>query len=241
MALFSGSGNFKSFVKYSLKFDFMPPILTTTISFPEISLETRDAHKLRGYFGEYFKEQSPLLHNHYEDGTARYKYPLVQYKVINHVPMLLGLNEGGELLTSLFLKINEIILAGVTLPIYSKNISQLQVETGIVDDLVGYKFANYWMALNSENHKEYLHLSPDEQKTKLNQVLRNNILSFFKGVGIWIDEKILVKGNFSPRSSNFKANKMIVFEGNFVSNVSLPEYIGIGKSVSRGFGAVKRN
>lgn len=219
----------------------MPPTLTTTIRFPEISLETRDAHKLRGYFGEYFKEQSPLLHNHYEDGTSRYKYPLVQYKVIDNTPMLLGLNEGGELLTSLFLKIHEIVLAGVKYPIYSKNISQQQIETGIVDDLMGYKFANYWMALNSENHKEYLQLNAEEQKVKLNQVLRNNLLSFFKGVNIWVDEKIMVKGNFKPRKSNFKDNKMIVFEGDFVANVMLPDYVGIGKSVSRGFGALKKN
>jgi hypothetical protein len=155
--------------------------------------------------------------------------------------MLLGLNEGAELLTSLFLKINEMELAGIKYPIYSKNISQIQVETGIIDELSTFKFANYWMALNSDNYKEYLSLGEEEQKAKLNRVLRNNILSFFKGVDVWIVEKIMVKGNFSPRSSNFKDNKMMVFEGDFVANVSLPDFIGIGKSVSRGFGVVKRN
>ena len=54
----------------------------TTIRFPEIALRTRDAHKLRGYFGNLFQEHSPLLHNHWEDGTSRYAYPLVQYKVV---------------------------------------------------------------------------------------------------------------------------------------------------------------
>jgi Cas6b N-terminal domain len=39
----------------------------TTIRFPEIHLPVRDAHKLRGYFGEVFRSHSPLLHNHYED------------------------------------------------------------------------------------------------------------------------------------------------------------------------------
>lgn len=219
----------------------MPDLLTTTIRFPEISLQTRDAHKLRGYFGEYFKEHSPLLHNHYEDGTARYKYPLVQYKVIDHIPMLLGLNEGAELLTSLFLQIHEMELAGTAYPLYSKNISQRKVETGVVDDLVGYQFANYWMALNSDNYKEYLRLNAEEQQSKLNRVLRNNILSFFKGVGVWVEDKIMVKGNFRPKSSNFKDNKMMVFEGEFVANVALPSYVGIGKSVSRGFGVVKKN
>ncbi|MAN25796.1 MAG: DNA repair protein, partial [Mesonia sp.] len=60
------------------------------IKFPEIKLQTRDAHKLRGYFGNLFKQQSPILHNHYEDGRFRYKYPSVQYKIINKVPTLIG-------------------------------------------------------------------------------------------------------------------------------------------------------
>ena len=60
-------------------------ITQTIIQFPDIRLQTRDAHKLRGYFGNLFKEQSPLLHNHFQDGSTRYAYPLVQYKVINVV------------------------------------------------------------------------------------------------------------------------------------------------------------
>ena len=39
----------------------------TTITLPEITLRTRDGHKLRGYFGELFREHSPLLHNHYAE------------------------------------------------------------------------------------------------------------------------------------------------------------------------------
>lgn len=219
----------------------MPQLLITTIRFPEISLETRDAHKLRGYFGDYFREHSPLLHNHYEDGSIRYKYPLVQYKVIDHVPVLLGINEGAELLTSLFLKISRLELAGETYPIYSKNISQTASDCGTMEELTGYRFVNHWMALNSDNFKVYQKSTPEEQKSMLNQILRNNILSFFKGVGIWVEDRIMVKGDFQPKTSNFKNNKMIVFQGGFVVNASIPDLIGLGKSVSRGFGAIQKS
>ena len=74
-------------------------IQTVIIQFPEITLKTRDAHKLRGYFGNLFKEYSPLLHNHYETGELRYKYPLVQYKVLDKVPTLVAIKEGAQLLT----------------------------------------------------------------------------------------------------------------------------------------------
>ena len=82
------------------------------IKFPEIKLQTRDAHKLRGYFGNLFKEHSPILHNHYDDGRLRYKYPIIQYKVINNVPTLVGIGEGAELLPKLFLKIKELDIDG---------------------------------------------------------------------------------------------------------------------------------
>src|SRR4051812_35346852 len=80
----------------------------TIIRFPEIQLATRDAHKLRGYFGDLFREHSPLLHNHLETGEAAYRYPLVQYKVLDSVPTLVGLQEGADLLIQLFLKIKEL-------------------------------------------------------------------------------------------------------------------------------------
>ena len=80
-------------------------ITQTMIRFPDLRFQTRDAHKLRGFFGNLFKEYSPLLHNHFEDGSLRYAYPLVQYKVVDNIPMLTGFGEGGRLLIDLFLKI----------------------------------------------------------------------------------------------------------------------------------------
>ena len=33
---------------------------------------------------------------------------------------------------------------------------------------------------------------------------------------------------------------MIAFSGRFTANVLLPDFIGLGKSVSRGFGAIQK-
>ncbi|EIM74526.1 hypothetical protein A3SI_16080 [Nitritalea halalkaliphila LW7] len=218
----------------------MPQLLLTTIRFPEISLEARDAHKLRGYFGEYFREHSPLLHNHYEDGSSRYRYPLVQYKVIDTIPTLLGIKEGADLLSGLFLKISELDIAGRIFPVYSKNITQQQHQVGIADDLFNYKFINHWMALNAENYKKYLQADEPGKNQLLDQMLRNNLLSFFKGVNIWLEGKIMAKGRFITKTSKFKDQKMIVFSGEFTSNVHIPDLVGIGKSVARGFGVIKK-
>lgn len=214
----------------------------TTIQFPEIELKTRDAHKLRGYFGELFKEHSPLLHNHYQDGSLRYRYPQIQYKVLHKIPFLIGIDEGANLLTQLFLKIKEINIDGKMHPIQSKNISQQQKEIGFSDALHEYKFETLWMGLNQQNYSKFVNLNSDKEKdAMLNAILTGHILGFFRSFGVALkpEERIMVKHQLEQKSTNFKGQKMLAFTGNFICNAILPNYIGLGKSTSRGFGTIK--
>jgi hypothetical protein len=76
------------------------------------------------------------LHNHFEDGRLRYAYPLVQYKVVDNVPVLVGFADGADLLTQLFLKIKEIRIGNEIFPVYSKNITQKNFELSVNKGLV---------------------------------------------------------------------------------------------------------
>lgn len=213
-------------------------ITQTTIQFPDIQLQTRDAHKLRGYFGNLFMEHSPLLHNHYDDGSSRYAYPLVQYKVIDRVPALVGFQEGAELLVSLFLKIRELDIEGQYFPVLAKNIQQKQCELTVNQQLYNYSFKTLWMALNQENFRKYQQLDETEKGTFLNRQLQNNILSFYKGLSFRTNERIMVITRMEEKQTLFKNQSMLAFAGQFTSNAYLPEWAGIGKAVSRGFGTV---
>lgn len=214
----------------------------TIIRFPEIKLQTRDAHKLRGYFGNLFKDHSPILHNHYEDGRFRYRYPTVQYKVLDGVPTLVGLQEGAELLPQLFLKIREIEVDGETYSIHTKNIEHRQAEVGYSDQLHEYRFQTLWMGLNQDNFRRYVQLETGKEKqVMLEAVLTGQILGLFKNIPVILSphERLMTKVQLKEKATNFKNNRMLAFEGSFISNVLLPEGIGIGKSVSRGFGTLK--
>ena len=217
-------------------------IQLVTISFPEIRLHPRDAHKLRGYIGNLFKEFSPLLHNHLEGGELRYAYPLVQYKVIQDVPTLLGLGEGAALMVQLFLEIKELDIDGKIYPIYAKDIAADNAVIGIGDKLHTYRFENLWMALNQENYARFKRYTADEKQEQLDSIAIRNILSFFKGFGLHLsqDNRILMDAQVSEYETNFKNTKMSVFNGKLVTNALLPNFIGIGKSVSRGFGVLRK-
>lgn len=85
-----------------------------------------------------------------------------------------------------------------------------------------------------------MQLLPGKEKEEfLNKVLIGNILSFYKGLNFRIEEKLYAKVKVTEKTSAFKNNKMTVFAGGFLSNAILPDYAGLGKAVSRGFGAVK--
>ena len=215
-------------------------ITQSIIQFPDIELQTRDAHKLRGYFGNLFKEHSPLLHNHYDDGSARYAYPLVQYKVIDKTPLLVGFQDGAELLVSLFLKIKEIQIAGQNYPVLAKNIQQKQYELTVNQQLYNYRFKTLWMALNQENHLKYLPLAEIEKALFLNRQLQNNILSFYKGLSFRTTERIMAITRVNEKQTLFKDQPMLAFDGEFTTNAFIPEMAGIGKAVSRGFGTVSQ-
>jgi len=214
-------------------------IQTTQIKFPELSLQTRDAHKLRGYFSELFKEHSPLLNNHLQDGKFRYKYPFVQYKIIDQTPMLVGLEEGAKLLTELFLKIKELKIDGTVYPVNQKNIENKITTIDVDEDLYTYQFKTLWMSLNQENYTKYIHSENEQQNQQLKSILIANILSFYKAFEFYTDKKIMANLKVQEHTTQFKNKTMIAFKGDFTTNALLPEHIGLGKSVSRGFGTIK--
>jgi len=213
----------------------------TIITFPDIKLAMRDAHKLRGYFGRLFQDHSPLLHNHLQGGGLRYKYPLVQYKVIDGIPMLVGLEEGASLLMQLFLEIRQLNINNQIFEILDKNIQCKKIDIGYSETLQEYHFKTFWMPLNQKNYAQYIQSNELDQKKALQRILNNNILSLFKGVNVWLqkEERIMSKLSVQKSQTNFKDKAMLAFRGAFFTNAILPEYCGIGKSVARGFGTIK--
>jgi hypothetical protein len=217
----------------------MPRI--THFTFPELRLAARDAHKLRGYFGGIFQQHSPLLHNHLEGGELRYAYPLVQYKVIEGVPVLVGIGEGATLLVELFMQVQELVIGGEVIPLLQKDLRCEEAEAGYGEALLSYRFKTLYFPLNQDNYAGWLRENEEERRRHLDALLRNHILAAFKGMGVWLapEQRIMVQSRLTQKSTQFKNQTMLAFSGGFTTNAILPRWVGVGKSVSRGFGAVE--
>lgn len=209
------------------------------LSFPEIRLRTRDSHKLRGFVANLFSEHNEF-HNHGERGWL-YRYPLIQYKILHENPYIIGINQGAEKLLEVEDDLEKLILEEREIPIYEKCLVVAHEPFGVADDVIEYSLITPWMALNQRNYERFLAGSGVERREILRSVIIGNLLSMSKGLDYRVEEKIIVDiGTLRPVETRFKDQQMIAFTGNFYVNFAIPDYLGLGKSVSRGFGTVCR-
>lgn len=194
--------------------------------------------QLRGFFATKFNEYS-LLHQHNADKFI-YSYPLVQYKMIDRTPTVIGINEGAEVLKEIYDEYDKIKLNGNEYEIVERGITYRKEDFGISEKLVKYDFVTPWFALNQENYRKYRDFSKEQQVELLNRNLVGNILSMSKSLDYQVPEKIKCHTELHERISSLKGNEIIAFKGSFVTNFQIPDYLGLGKSVSRGFGTVRR-
>jgi hypothetical protein len=198
----------------------------------------RDGSKLRGFFAKKYSFEE-LMHNHGEDGHI-YRYPLVQYKVIDGIPTLLGLDEGSNLILDIGISEEEINIEGARFCLERAEITTESTFFGITDKINEYIFKTPWLALNQENITKYNAADEIERDHILTKILIGNLLSMAKYLNLRVEDEIRVKLNIKPIKVNFKGKIMAGFRGGFKSNFCLPDYIGIGKSVSRGYGSIKK-
>lgn len=200
---------------------------------------TESPEKLRGFFGNRFRDY-PIIHQHAENGTNFYQYPKVQCKIINGTPVILGIEEGAEILKDIAWDIEELVLGKMVYKIEERQIIERTQEFGCSDKLQQYMFVVPWIALNGENYDSYQQSSPKSRVNLLHRILAGNLLSISKSLGYVVLEQIKIRTKLSPVKVYSKGIPLIGFEGEFQTNFMIPDYLGIGKSVSRGFGVARR-
>ncbi len=183
------------------------------------------------------------FHNHINDQEVMYGYPVIQYKVIRRQPSIVCLDHGVDEIHHFFQnKKWDITLSGRTIQLNVNQLKMHQFNLLIGENSFDYSINN-WLALNQENNKKYHAISDENEKKEfLTRVLIGNIISFAKGVKWDIDKNISLQIQSIEKEGmlKFKKNQLLGISLKFQSNVFLPNYIGLGKGVSHGFGIIKQ-
>jgi len=210
----------------------------TLVKFENIFLKTRQATKLRGYFANKFPDEK-IISNHNGDKFV-YNYPKVQYKIIDGQPIICGINEGSLLISQIGFNTDEIDIDGERINICQMSIIRKPLDFGVCENYVEYRFITPWMALNQKNIGIYTKADDFEKEDILKRILIGNILSMSKGLGYNVDSTLHTWLDVEECCVKFKNIDMKAFKGRFKVNFLIPEYLGLGKAVSRGLGTVVR-
>ncbi len=188
-------------------------------------------------------------HNHNNANAAsnkpafHYRYPLIQYKV-NHKkqPMVVCLHESIEEIHTFFqMQDWSVVLKGKTLEMKVEELKLREFDLQVKPKSNIYQIQN-WIALNQANFREYKKLQSLTQKVMyLESKLTGHILAFATGVDWKVEERLQVEITelLSIKNALYKGKRLETFNIRFACNAFLPNYIGLGKGSSMGFGVVR--
>lgn len=217
-------------------------IRTLLVKFDHI-LKPWEVSAFRGAIIEKVGRENILFNHHIDDHKYLYRYPLIQYKSLNQKPSIFCFGEGVDEIHKLFAKNSwEILLKSKKV---SLKVDELRLETTGITIADTYRYYNIhnWLALNVKNHQEYNSLKYDVDRFEmLEKILIGNILSFAKGIDWQISSEVKVRVSevIKTYDTKYKSTHLKAFDVSFRSNISLPDFMGLGKGVSHGYGMVRQ-
>lgn len=193
---------------------------------------------------EHTNRSSAYFHNHTHDGDSIYRYPQIQYKVTFKKASIVCIHEAVDEIHRLFSQPNLELKIGERKQCFEvEKLVANRFNVNVWNNTFDYSLLN-WLALNQKHYQRWKELDddPKSQIELLQSILTGNILAFAKGINWFVDQpvKVSITKIKQIKPLPFKGRDMFAFSLNFQSNVSLPNYIGVGKGASIGFGVVKR-
>lgn len=219
----------------------MKTVQILKLTFQPEAFRASDIPRLRGFISQVFPEYIEI-HNHTENGGFRFVYPELQFKFIDKRPVIIAHSAGYKILLEIFKKTGYLEISHRRLEISEKSIQAREDALGFGKKFLRYRFITPWMALNQENFEEYKKLDPIEKEQKLNRILWGNLRTLAHAFNYWIEdqETMKVSGHFKMKPVQFKGHSFAAFTGEFTTNFLIPELLGLGKQVARGFGTVRK-
>lgn len=208
----------------------------------DVRLKDIELPFLRGALISKVSNSGTLFHGHLPDGL-RYSYPLIQYKKLGEYAAVVALQEAVPQLAELLLENTVPIKLRLGRRMVSASVSDVfrqNIDMSVSTVMRTFEISR-WLPLNQENYDAYRTMDSLADKLAfLENLLLGNILSFAKGVGVFFEEQVRVSIVYilSTGTFKYKGVEMLGFDIQFRTNVRLPEFIGLGKGVSLGFGTI---
>jgi hypothetical protein len=205
-------------------------------------LQAYDLPKFRAAIIEKTKRESDLFHNHQGEEGFHYRYPLIQYKIKDRKPCIICLNDAtNEIHLLLKQKDFKLNIGGKKYDLEIEDVRLTYINLRRTDEYLHYSILHY-MALNQDNYKLYRTLDSLVEKISfLENMLTKHLQIFADEIEPDITQPVSVKilEIKEEKHIEYKENFQLTFTLNFKANIAIPDFVGLGKGVSVGFGIVK--
>lgn len=220
----------------------MPKHIRTLTVFYDTKISYKEIPLFRGAVLKSLGDKANVLyHNHTGDDTFRYSYPLIQYKRLNGKAAITCVEKGVDIIGQFLSESPDTIMVGEKeLKCEVARVLPARILVQTWDAPFNYHM-NRWLPLNSKNYSLYTSLEDENEKIMmLENILKGNLLSLLKGLGIHLENELLVR--ITQLSDSYiiynKGIGLMAFNVDFISNLSIPNNLGIGKNASIGCGIV---
>ena len=196
-------------------------------------------YQVKGVIMDTFPDEEivPMLNGQYRD---RFLYPRVQVKILNEQIYLVGVKEGVDPILSVVEKMEALDFGNITFEVSDSEKELHDDHFQPIERLIRYRFITPWVALNQTTGGRYRFLpNAAERVHYLNRLLGQNIVFLAREMDIKLEENLFTKvalNSLFPKPVD--ESGWGAFTGEFRTNFLLPNYMGIGNGITRGYGAL---
>ena len=154
--------------------------------------------------------------------------------------MVIGISQGAGFLSQITEGRKEIMTGKNRCAIAYRDPEIRVEEFGITGGLYDYEFLTPWLALNQQYAKKFYDLNGKPARDAfMEKILNTHLNTLAKSLDYTPAGPITCTAHVRFKRERIDRENVIVFLGKFRTNLRIPEYLGIGRSVSLGFGTLR--
>jgi len=169
-----------------------------------------------------------------------HRYPALHCKQVKGELLIIGICQGAGFLWQVSLGNTELEAGEILCRIISRDPEIRHEVFGIDGELHTYEILTPWLALNQQYAKKFYDLSGKPARDAFMQkLLLSHLNTLAKSLDYLPPEPITCTAKVKFMRERIDRENVIVFLGKFSTNLRIPDYLGIGQSVSQGYGTVR--
>lgn len=213
------------------------PVHTVHIT-AEQPLVLEQAIGLRGYYAAAYGHTGAFAS--FLEASRAFRYPRLQYKVVDGRGLILGFAEAAEVLAGLPYP-ESLHLGRQDFAVSEAGSESGQGRWGLCQTMRPYRWLTPWLILDEEGLAKYFRLkSPHSQKFFLESLLISNLLAISREIGYRVAGQVQAEiKELKQITLEIHGGHTMAFGGSFAANIEMPDYFGLGRSVARGYGTVR--